>query len=55
MPIFENTTSKVTMSLNLYSSIANVYNSNSQKIMALSESWINKIIDGVYLTMIEGL
>ncbi|SMP88823.1 type II restriction enzyme [Epsilonproteobacteria bacterium SCGC AD-311-C15] len=32
------------MSLNLYSSISDSYNSNSQKIRVLTESWVNKYI-----------
>ena len=32
------------MRLNLYSSIANSYNNNSQKIRVLSENWVNKYI-----------
>ena len=32
------------MNLNLYSTIANDYNSNSQKIRVLTESWVNKNI-----------
>ncbi len=32
------------MSLNLYSTIANQYKSNSQKIRVLTESWVNKYI-----------
>jgi type II restriction enzyme len=32
------------MSLNLYSTIANGYNNNSQKIRVLTENWVNKYI-----------
>ncbi|MDQ7066865.1 MAG: DpnI domain-containing protein [Sulfurimonas sp.] len=32
------------MSLNLYSSIADSYNSNSQKIRVLTEKWVNEYI-----------
>jgi len=32
------------MSLNLYSSLADKYNSNSQKIRVLTESWVNQYI-----------
>ena len=32
------------MSLNLYSSISDIYNSNSQKIRVLTETWVNEFI-----------
>ncbi len=32
------------MSLNLYSKIADNYNSNSQKIRVLTEHWVNEYI-----------